>query len=191
MIIHLATDSTIDLVTATWTDPGGFTTGTLIGVVFMLLLIALAVMFFATRSYGLGAVMAVVSLSVGALLVITAQPHVVEKSCVEASGTVKSVTRVPSGSFFGGDVYGLRLVERPNVMLVLDRDDATAFLGNDGGSATVYCDAPAETASAPGQLSCYATSGAVRVDSFFRHALAVPDSAHLTRKHLTTIGAER
>ncbi len=191
MNLHLATDSTIDLVTATWTDHGGFTTGTLIGVVFMLLLIALAVAFFATRSYGLGAVMAVVSLSVGALLVITAQPHELEKSFVEASGTVKSVTRVPSGSFLGKDVYGLRLVERPNVMLVLDREDATAFLGNDGGSATVYCDAPADAASAPGQLSCYASVAAVGAGGFFGHSLAVPDTAHLTRKHLTTIGAER
>lgn len=191
MNIHLASDSTIDLLTATWTDPGGFTTGTLIGVVFVLLVIALSVAYFASRAYGLGAAMAVASLAISAWLVIVAQPQAVEKTYIEASGTVKSVTRVPSDSFLGSDVYGLRLTERPNVMLVLDRDAATAFLGNDGGSATVYCDEPADSSPAPSQLSCYTTVTAVGSGDFFGHALAVPKNAHLTRKHLTTIGSER
>lgn len=135
--------------------------------------------------------LAVAAVAACAWTVIMAQPRPVEKTYIEASGTVKSVTRVPSGSFFRSDVYGLRLTERPNVMLVLNPDDATAFLSNDGGSATVYCDEPADSSPSPSQLSCYTTITVAGSSGLFGRSLAVPKDAHLTRKHLTTIGSDR
>ena len=190
MNLHLATDSTIDLVTATWIQTPGLSQFTLLAGICLVVLIAAASLSFSFRSYVWGAVWAFGSLTMVAVIALGFFPQDYTKVYVEAKGTVKSVTRIPADSFVHSDQYGLRLEEHPDVMFLLDRADATAYLGNNGAAATVYCEGDESSTNNPQTLVCYGQAADVDT-AFWIGSRPVPDDAHITRKPYTPAGGEQ